>query len=303
MNNSVTEDNINNIKNNKDVQENDKIENSTSWKQSKLNDSGNKFNSSSQVFHQEDRKIPAFKPKVKVLSQQSTSAKSCETFQKVIPSFKAKTVKTSVMPSSQTPLNHNAPQTSSVIVTKNSNRSEKDVFRSKSVPMFNSKKMSDIPSKGNMKQNRDTSKSENLHLNKPSIKIASTNLNIKQISRKGHIPSASPHNMCKAPTTVKSTPLGYTVSTNNTLERIPLAQRNNMLQRPVATVPITPNMCKPNLTHFSGTPTAPAMKTFCPRTPVTPGMKGVCPSTPALKSPYPGTPSTPAMKRPYPVSF
>jgi hypothetical protein len=62
MNNSVTGGNINNIKKHKDVQENDKIENSTTWKQSKLNDSENKLNGSSQVFYQEekvDRKVPA----------------------------------------------------------------------------------------------------------------------------------------------------------------------------------------------------------------------------------------------------
>lgn len=325
INNSVTGGNIKNTNKHRDVQENDKISHSTVWKQSKLNDSENKFNSSSQVFHQEDRqvdrKVPAFKPKGKILSQQSVSAKSSETFQKLIPSFKPKTFKTSVMPSSQTSLNHNVPQTtSSLIVTDSSNQSEKDIFRSKSVPIFNIKKMSDI-------------------------KIASTSLNIKQISKKGHIPSsskgekiaASPHNMCKTQTTVKATSLGYTVSSTNTPDMIPLSQRNNNLlqsshQRPMATVPITPNMCKPNLTHFSGTPTAPAVKKLCPRTPVTPAMKGLCPgtpSTPAMKRPYPaatstpamkslctstsntsamksicpGTPSTPAIKRPYPVSF
>jgi hypothetical protein len=62
------------------------------------------------------RKVPAFKPKGKVLCQQSQSAKSSETFQKVIPSFKSKTFKTSVMPSYQTPLNHYVPQTTSSLI-------------------------------------------------------------------------------------------------------------------------------------------------------------------------------------------
>jgi hypothetical protein len=334
MNNSVTGGNINNIKKHKDVQENDKIENSTTWKQSKLNDSENKLNGSSQVFYQEekvDRKVPAFKPKGKVLCQQSQSAKSSETFQKVIPSFKSKTFKTSVMPSYQTPLNHYVPQTtSSLIVTDSSNQSEKDMFRSKSVPIFNTKKMSDVLSKGNMKQNRGTPKSGNL--NRKLNMQPSASLNIEQISRKGQIPSsskgrkvaASPQNMCKTPMTVKSTALGGTVSTNNTPDRIPLSQRNsNLLQssyeRPVGIVPITPSICKPNLTHFSGTLSAPAMKSLCPRTHVTPAINCFCPGTPstaAMKNPYPvttstpamknicpGTPCTPAMKRPYPVSF
>jgi hypothetical protein len=78
--------------------------------------------------------------------------------------------------------------------------------------------MSDVLSKGNMKQNRGTPKSGNL--NRKLNMQPSASLNIEQISRKGQIPSsskgrkvvASPQNMCKTPMTVKSTALGGTVS-------------------------------------------------------------------------------------------